>query len=146
MSDSRLAVNLQHQELSRKQGPMKMDRSAVRDWLGPVLDHVSLLEPSPALWGVVNPHVHIGIRGTQYPIVPHQFSFTLRIQIPSTGMGPLIPLPDPQHLRTPHLILCSCCVSGSLAEKVATEVPGGAPSAMPVLSGFSGNTGASLMS
>lgn len=79
MSDSRLAVNLQHQELSRKQGPRKT--SAVRDWLRPVLDHVSLLEPSPALLGVVNPHVHIGIRGTQYSIAPHQFSFTLRIQM-----------------------------------------------------------------
>lgn len=46
----------------------------------------------------------------------------------------------------PHLSLCGCCVSGSRAEKVATGVPGAAPSAKLVRSGFSWNTGASLTS
>ena len=48
--------------------------------------------------------------------------------------------------RGPHLSLCGCWVSGSRAEKVATGVPGAAPSARLVRSGFSWNTGASLTS
>lgn len=44
------------------------------------------------------------------------------------------------------LSICSCCVSGSRAAKVATRVPGGAPSARLTRRGFSGNTGASLVS